>query len=174
MTAPKLAAICAASMALAACGSVGPDWGFDESVDWDVGAGSTYGDSDDAGAGAIDPCADPAALACDPLTNAECDADAGYACSYYADDPGGSGAFACLSESTAAEGAACDADDGPWCGPALACVPGDGTPGLCAPLCCADDDCGAPGAICDPLGYPEVEGALGACTAPSPDGGVGE
>ena len=171
MTARGIAAMCAASFALWGCGSVGPDWGFDESVDWDIGAGSTHGDTDDAGAQAVDPCADTSALACDPFTNAGCDAGAGYACAWYADGAGGG--FACLSDSTAAEGAPCDADDGPWCGPALACVPDDGTAGACAPLCCAAEDCASTGGACAPFGYAGLDGPLGACGMAFPDGGLG-
>jgi len=173
MTLRVLAAICAASLIAVGCGSVGPDWGFDDNGDWDIGNCSSHGDTDgDGGTPSFDPCADTSALACDPFTNAGCDADAGLACSFYAETEGGSGAFACLTDSTALEGEPCDADDGPWCGPALACQPGTGAPGLCAPFCCGDGDCAVAGGACVPFDYPNVEGPFGACEMAVPDGGV--
>lgn len=166
MDARGFAATCAAAVAFAACGSVGPDWGFEESVDWDVGLGSTHGAADDAGAPALDPCGDPDALACDPLTNGGCDADAGYACSFDPEGGGGAGAFDCLSGSTGPEAGACDDEEGPWCGPGLGC-----SGGICAPLCCGAEDCA--GGACEPAGYENVEGPFGVCGAAAPaDGGL--
>jgi len=160
MTARRLGLACAAALLSGACGSVGPDWGFDEQVDWDVGEGSSH----DV---VYDPCAGPDAGLCDPLTNAGCDAEAGYACSYCT---GAGGPFACLSDSTEPAGSACDADDGPWCGPALACTPADGGVGVCVPYCCGDEDCG-PGAPCTPFGYADVADPFGFCAPDPPDAG---
>jgi hypothetical protein len=153
----RLVSACAAALLFGACGNVEPDWGFEEKVDWDIGLGSDL-EAADGGTAPIDPCADLDAGICDPLTNAGCDADAGYACSYYAEAEGG---FACLSDSTEPAGAACDGEDGPWCGPALACVPGVGA-GTCVPFCCGDDDC-ADGGTCAAFDYPGLESAFGAC-----------
>jgi hypothetical protein len=173
MTARVLAAICAVSFVSVGCGSVGPDWGFDENVDWDVGNGSSHDDTEgDGGTQSFAPCEDTSALSCDPFTNAGCDADAGLACSFYAETEGGSGTFACLTDSTALEGEHCDADEGPWCGPALACFSGTGEPSLCTRLCCGDEDCATSGAACAPFDYPNVEGPFGACEAAAPDGGL--
>ena len=150
---------CAIALLACACGDVKADWGFEEKVDWDIGLGSDLADTDaDGGTIPTDPCADLDAGACDPLTNAGCDADAGFACSYYAD---AEGAFACLSDSTEPAGAACDDEDGPWCGPALACAPGGG-PGVCVPFCCSEEDC-ADGGACAPFDYPGLASAFGAC-----------
>jgi hypothetical protein len=156
MTARRLGTACAAALWICACGSVGPDWGFEESVDWDVGAGSDHTVT-------YDPCGDMDGGTCDPLTNSGCDAGAGYACSYY---QGPLGPFACLSDSTEPAGAACDADDGPWCGAALACAPADGGPGACVPLCCGDDECDD-GEACAPFGYDDVAPPFGRCVEPA-------
>jgi hypothetical protein len=153
MTGRWLGLACVAALALGGCGDVKADWGFEEVVDWDVGEGSNHDNT-------YDPCAGADAGLCDPLTNAGCDADAGYACSY---TQGVLGPFACLSDSTEAMGAPCDADDGPWCGPGLACDPPDGGAGLCAPYCCGDDDCAAD-ATCAPFGFPHIAPSFGFCT----------
>jgi hypothetical protein len=168
----RLAAACATCLAIGACGSVGPDWGFEQGVDWDVGEGSEHGDtSADAGSPILDPCGAPDAGPCDPLTGAGCDGAAGYACSFYT-AADGTGSFACLSDSTEVEGAACDAADGPWCGPGLACSPGDGSPGVCAPFCCGDAQCAS--GTCAPSGYPDVAAPFGVCADAAADAGAGE
>jgi hypothetical protein len=161
MTARWLGLACAAALFLSACGDVKADWGFEEAVDWDVGEGSNHDDT-------YDPCAGTDAGLCDPLTNAGCDADAGYACSYY---QGALGPFACLSDSTEVMGAACDADDGPWCGPGLACDPPDGGPGLCVSYCCGDEDCAADVA-CAPFDYPDIAVSFGFCAVDTADAGI--
>jgi len=168
MTVRRLVLAWGAALLVSACGNVKPDWGFEEQVDWDIGQGSSRTDTDgDAGATSVDPCADADSGACDPFTNAGCDADAGYACSYYAD----SGAFACLSDSTEPADAACDAAAGPWCGPGLACaLAGDGA-SVCVPFCCADEEC-AGGGPCTPFDYPNVEGPFGYCAPLAADAGI--
>jgi len=163
MRALWLGLACAAALVPSACGDVKADWGFEESVDWNVGEGSNHDDTDTI----ADPCADPDAGICNPLTSTACDADAGYACSYYAE----TGAFACLSDSTEVLGAACDADDGPWCGPGLACAPPDGGAGACVPFCCGDEEC-AGDATCAPFDYPTVAGPFGFCAVESADAGI--
>jgi hypothetical protein len=166
MAAIRLGLACVVALLWSACGHVKADWGFEETVDSDVGEGSSRADTDgDAGTVPLDPCSDPDAGACDPLTNAGCDGAAGYACSFYA---GSGGPLACLADSTEPAGAPCDAEDGPWCGPTLTCAPGAG---VCTPFCCGDDGCtGAE--PCTPLDLPSIEGALGYCAPPAPDAGA--
>jgi hypothetical protein len=167
MAVRRIAWACAVALFLSACGNVKPDWGFEEKVDWDIGEGLNADTDGDAGEAPTDPCADPDAGACDPLTNAGCDGDAGYACSFHDETEG---SFACLSDSTEPEGSPCDAADGPWCGPALACAPGDGGSGVCVPFCCGADECGD--GPCTPFDYPSVEGPFGFCSPESPDAGI--
>jgi len=168
MAVRRLGLVCAVALVLSACGNVKPDWGFEEAVDWDIGEGIGADSDGDAGATPGDPCADPDSLACDPLTNAGCDGDAGYACSFSAE---AEGAFACLSDSTEPEGAACDAADGPWCGPALACALVADRAGVCVPYCCEDDQC-AGGGPCRPFDYPEVAPPFGYCAGELADAGI--
>ncbi len=76
--------------------------------------------------------------ACNPVTGAGCNADAGETCDYE-----GTG-FHCYPPpppATAAVCATCDLAIGPACAPTNTCVPIDGG-FACARFCCVDGDCG--------------------------------
>lgn len=83
-------------------------------------------------------------VACNPLTNAECEGDAGEVCDF---DTGGFRCFPGPNEQSVCE--PCGGDAG-FCGPGLTCFQSvtaglDGLviAGSCARTCCDDSDCGA-------------------------------
>ncbi len=94
-------------------------------------------------------------FACNPLTNAGCNAANDEAC-----DDDDHGAFACFPDSDGVkEGAPCDDKSGPSCAVGLTC---DGDPkGVCRKFCCAASDCAAKNSKCVPLD--SDFGALGVC-----------
>ncbi len=89
------------------------------------------------GTGSCVPIAPDAGFVCDPLTNAQCNADAGEACDF------GKVGFQCYApppSNTAALCAMCDDTVGPACAPSSTCVP-TAQGNTCAQFCCVDGDC---------------------------------
>lgn len=102
-------------------------------------------------------CADPAPGHCNPVTDAGCDAAAGWVCDW---SPTGS-SFECFPPGAGvAVCGECSNSGGPFCGPGTTCDARGSVPGECFRWCCDAGDCG-PGAACLP-----AFGGVGVCARP--------
>jgi len=94
-----------------------------------------------AGAGSCITLTGDGGIACNPITNAPCNVDAGEACDFH------NSGFECYPPpptNTAALCATCDDLNGPACLAGSTCVP-TMTGNECALFCCVDGDCGDAG-----------------------------